>query len=133
MPLTRRETLKMLGAGFGVVGLAEGLVAQSDKRPHFAARAKRIIFLYLNGGLSHVDSFDPKPALTKFDGQPMPGPKIKTDRASGGLMQSPFQFRPCGESLSRSATSFRASGRALTTSWSCGRCGRRASIICRRC
>ena len=98
MPLTRRHTLQLLGAGFGVVGLAESLVASSGRAPHFAARAKRVIFLFLNGGLSHVDTFDPKPALEKFDGQPMPGPKIKTDRASGGLMKSPFQFRPYGES-----------------------------------
>jgi len=98
MPLTRRETLKMLGAGFGVVGLADGLLASSERPLDFPAKAKRVIFLYLNGGLSHVDSFDPKPALTKYDGQPMPGPKIKTDRASGGLMKSPFEFRPYGES-----------------------------------
>ena len=98
MPLSRRDTLRILGAGFGTVGLADGLLAASGSTPHFAARAKRVIFLYLNGGLSHVDTFDPKPALAKFDGQPMPGPKIKTDRASGGLMKSPFEFRPYGES-----------------------------------
>ncbi len=98
MPLSRRETLKMLGAGFGTVGLAEGLRAAAGARAHFPARAKRVIFLYLNGGLSHVDTFDHKPALARFDGQPMPGPKVKTDRASGGLMKSPFEFRPHGES-----------------------------------
>ena len=98
MLLTRRATLGILGAGFGSVGLADSLRAAAGTPPHFEARAKRVIFLFLNGGLSHVDSFDPKPALAKFDGQPMPGPKIKTDRASGGLMKSPFDFRPCGES-----------------------------------
>lgn len=98
MLLTRRATLRMIGAGFGVVGLADGLRAHTGAKPHFEPKAKRIIFLYLNGGLSHVDSFDPKPALDRYDGQPMPGPKIKTDRASGGLMKSPFAFRPCGES-----------------------------------
>ena len=98
MPLSRRDTLRILGAGFGTVGLADGLMSASGSTPHFAPRAKRVIFLYLNGGLSHVDTFDPKPALAKFDGQPMPGPKIKTDRASGGLMKSPFEFRPYGES-----------------------------------
>ncbi|MBI1354292.1 MAG: DUF1501 domain-containing protein [Acidobacteria bacterium] len=96
--LTRRETLKMLGAGFGVVGMADGLHAASTQQPHFAPRAKHVIFLYLNGGLSHVDSFDPKPELTRLDGRPMPGPKVKTDRASGGLMKSPFEFRPGGRS-----------------------------------
>ena len=98
MPLSRRDTLRILGAGFGTVGLADGLMSASGNTPHFAPRARRVIFLYLNGGLSHVDTFDPKPALAKFDGQPMPGPKVKTDRASGGLMKSPFEFRPYGES-----------------------------------
>ena len=73
-------------------------MSASASTPHFAPRAKLVIFLYPNGGLSHVDTFDPKPALAKFDGQPMPGPKVKTDRASGGLMKSPFEFRPHGES-----------------------------------
>ncbi len=98
MLLSRRDTLRILGAGFGTVGLADGLMSASGNTPHFAPRAKRVIFLYLNGGLSHVDTFDPKPALARFDGQPMPGPKVKTDRASGGLMKSPFEFRPYGES-----------------------------------
>ena len=98
MLLSRRDTLRILGAGFGTVGLADGLMSASGNTPHFAPRANRVIFLYLNGGLSHVDTFDPKPALARFDGQPMPGPKVKTDRASGGLMKSPFEFRPYGES-----------------------------------
>ncbi len=98
MLLTRRATLRILGAGFGVVGMADGLRAAAGTTPHFAAKAKRVIFLYLNGGVSHVDTFDHKPALAKFDGQPMPGPKIKTDRASGGLMKSPFEFKRHGES-----------------------------------
>ena len=98
MPLTRRETLKMLGAGFGAVGMADGLAGAAGRPRDFPATAKRVIFLYLNGGLSHVDSFDPKPALDKYDGKPMPGAKVKTDRASGGLMKSPFSFRRYGES-----------------------------------
>ncbi len=98
MPLTRRDAITMMGAGFGTVGLADGLWAATGREPPRAPRARRVIFLYLNGGLSHVDSFDPKPALAKFDGQPMPGPKVKTDRASGGLMKSPFEFRRHGES-----------------------------------
>jgi hypothetical protein len=98
MILTRRKAVQMMGAGFGLVGLADGLRAAAARAPHFAPKAKRVIFLYLNGGLSHVDSFDPKPELIKRDGQPMPGPKIKTDRASGGLMKSPFEFRRHGQS-----------------------------------
>ena len=57
-----------------------------------------MIFLFLNGGMSHIDTFDPKPMLTKHDGEPMPGPKIETDRASGNLMRSPFEFKKHGQS-----------------------------------
>ena len=48
--------------------------------------------------MSHIDTFDPKPMLTKHDGEPMPGPKVQTDRASGNLMRSPFAFRKHGQS-----------------------------------
>ena len=96
--ITRRKAVQMMGAGFGLVGLADGLRAASGQGTHFAPKAKQVIFLYLNGGLSHLDSFDPKPELIKHDGEPMPGPKIKTDRASGGLMKSPFEFRKYGQS-----------------------------------
>jgi hypothetical protein len=93
-----------MGGGFGSLALADLLAAEAPtdplapKPPHFPARAKHVIFLFLNGGLSQVDTFDPKPALAKNDGQPMPGPKVKTDRASGNLMRSPFEFRKCGQS-----------------------------------
>ena len=101
--MTRREAIKLMGAGFGVVGLAQALHARegsllAPRAPHFPAKAKHVIFLYLNGGLSHVDTFDPKPELARMDGQPMPGPKIKTDSATGGLMASPFKFRKYGQS-----------------------------------
>jgi hypothetical protein len=100
----RREALRIMGAGFGMVGLADLLHSEAGrgplnaKPPHFPAKAKHVIFLFLNGGVSQVDTFDPKPALIKHDGEPMPGPKIKTDRASGNLMRSPFQFRKRGRS-----------------------------------
>ncbi len=97
--MTRRDLLKTMGAGFGTVGLANTLAAAPiSQAPHFAPRAKNVIFLYLNGGLSQVDTFDPKPELQRRDGEPMPGPKIKTDRAAGSLMKSPFAFRKCGQS-----------------------------------
>jgi len=92
--MTRREALQTMGAGFGLVGLANA----AARGPHFPAKAKRVIFLFLNGGMSQVDTFDPKPMLIKHDGEPMPGPKIKTDRASGNLMRSPFEFKKCGQS-----------------------------------
>ena len=66
--LTRRQMLQRMCAGFGLMGLASAAAASSgaisaQRLPHFAPRAKRIVFLFLNGGPSHVDTFDPKPAL----------------------------------------------------------------------
>jgi hypothetical protein len=92
-----------MGNGFGMLALADSLRAAGQgplavKPAHFAPRAKRVIFLFMNGGWSQVDTFDPKPALDKHNGEPMPGPKIKTDRASGNLMRSPFTFQRCGQS-----------------------------------
>ena len=51
----------------------------------------------MNGGCSSIDSFDPKPALEKFDGQPLPGGTIKTERRTGELMKSPFKFKKYGQ------------------------------------
>ena len=65
---------------------------------HHAARAKHVIFLFMNGGLSQVDSFDPKPALDKYHGQPLPGGSIATERKTGALMRSPFTFKKYGRS-----------------------------------
>lgn len=102
--MNRREILKLAGNGFGILGAAHALQSTAPanplavKAPHFQPKAKRVIFLFLNGGLSQVDTFDPKPVLTKRHGEPMPGPKIQTDRASGNLMGSPFEFRKCGQS-----------------------------------
>ena len=61
------------------------------------ARAKRVIFLFMNGGLSQVDSFDPKPMLDKYHGQPLPGGTIATERKTGALMRSPFTFKKYGK------------------------------------
>ncbi len=101
--MNRREALQMMGAGFGTVGLASMLQGEergplAPKSPHFAPKAKNVIYLLLNGGMSHIDTFDPKPELSKRDGQPMPGEKIYIDRASGNLMASPFKFQRYGQS-----------------------------------
>lgn len=101
--MDRRRFLQNLGGGFGLVGLTGMLQgattdAMASRAPHFAPKAKHVIFLFLNGGLSQVDSFDHKPALAKYDGQPLPGEKIKTDRASGNLMRSPWSFSKYGQS-----------------------------------
>ena len=104
MTMTRRDALKFVGSGFGMVGLAGVLHGEARRGPlaptppHFPAKAKNVIFLFLNGGISQVDTFDPKPMLTKHDNEPMPGPKIKTDRASGNLMRSPYTFKKYGQS-----------------------------------
>jgi uncharacterized protein DUF1501 len=98
--MTRREALTMMGGGFGMVGLASAAVRGplEPKTPHHPARAKHVIFLFLNGGLSQVDTFDPKPALAKFHGSAMPGGNPKTERTTGNLMRSPFAFRRSGQS-----------------------------------
>ncbi|HKB00900.1 MAG TPA: DUF1501 domain-containing protein [Gemmataceae bacterium] len=105
-PLTRREMLLRMGGGFGAIGLAGVLAGESaaavsgplTPRPgHHAARAKRVIFLFMNGGPSHVDTFDPKPGLEKFDGKDPPA-DAKITRAKGKLMKSPFTFRKAGRS-----------------------------------
>ena len=102
--MTRRDTLAMAGAGFGWLGLQGAALAAGGrgplavKEPHHPARAKHVIFLFLNGGLSQVDTFDPKPELTRQNGKPLPGPPVKTDSATGNLMASPFGFRRFGQS-----------------------------------
>jgi hypothetical protein len=92
--------LARTGLGFGGVALSQLLAADAfaPKAPHFPAKAKHVIYLILNGGMSQVDTFDPKPALTKYNGQPMPGGNPKTERVTGSLMQSPFAFRQQGQS-----------------------------------
>ncbi len=68
------------------------------KPPHFPAKAKRVIYLVLNGGMSQVDSFDPKPELDKRHGEAMPGGAPRTESSTGSLMRSPFSFRKYGQS-----------------------------------
>src|SRR5262249_6095065 len=103
-PVTRREALRMIGGGFGMMAFA-GMLNQSLAQAQslglakldYPQRAKRVIFLFMNGGMSHVDTFDPKPMLEKYDGQPLPGEAIKTERKTGALMKSPFTFKKYGE------------------------------------
>ena len=102
--MLRRDVLRGIGGSLGLLGLAETAAAG----PHFAPKAKRVIFLFLNGGMSHVDTFDPKPVLDQRDGEPMPGPKLKTDRAAGNLMKSPSSSPSTARAASRSARSFRS-------------------------
>ena len=110
-PLTRRQILQQAGAGFGSLALqsllgADGLLANPNpmapRPPHFAPKAKSVIFLFMYGGPSHVDLFDPKPALAKYHGRPIPVWK-KEDAFMGGktknvAMQSPYRFARHGQS-----------------------------------
>ena len=110
--VSRRDWLRMIGGGFGLYGYASllghpwlgaapllGSAEPLAVNPtHFPARAKRVIFLFMNGGLSSVDTFDPKPLLTRHHGQSMPGGYVKTERKTGNLMRSPFHFKRYGQS-----------------------------------
>ena len=92
--MTRRQLLQTTGTGFGMIGLSHLLNAA----PHHTPKAKQVIFLFLNGGPSQVDTFDPKPNLAKYHGQPMPGDYPKAKQERGTLMQSPFKFQRYGQS-----------------------------------
>ena len=110
-PVTRREALCRMGGGFGMLAFASllgdslkaaGATVGADggvqfTKLHHPARAKRVIFLFMNGGLSQVDSFDPKPMLDTYHGQPLPGGAIATERKTGALMRSPFTFKKYGK------------------------------------
>ncbi len=105
---SRREFLHRSGMGFGALGLGALLGHENHacgaanplmpKAPHFPAKAQRVIHIFFNGGPSHVDTFDPKPELTKRDGQPLATPNLITERITGVAMASPFKFRRFGES-----------------------------------
>jgi len=114
LALTRRELLNKMGNGFAALSLAGILGSQAGaasaagtpssmnpllpKSPHFPGTAKRVIFLFANGGPSHVDTFDPKPMLTKHHGQPLPYSNLPTERRTGTCYKSPFEFRKYGQS-----------------------------------
>lgn len=116
---SRRQWLGRMGAGFGTLGLASTLsdagllggkvqaAATSSntghatnplepRSPHFTAKTKRVIFLFMNGGPSHVDTFDPKEALTKYAGQKPEELSKGSQRQVGNLFPSPFKFKKYG-------------------------------------
>jgi hypothetical protein len=124
--VTRRELLNRAGTGFGALALG-GLMAESGligsaaraadgpsvpapgpiamgspnpllpKSPQFPAKAKRVVHLFMNGGPSHVDTFDPKPMLTRQNGKPVPT-NLPTERKTGAAMASPYKFQKYGKS-----------------------------------
>src|SRR5262245_20957478 len=114
--LSRRELLRRSGVGLGMLGLAgvladggllgSGTIASaadaepggyknplSEKQPHFAAKAKRVIHLFMNGGPSHVDTFDRKTSLDKFAGKPLPMENLATERKTGAAFTSPYKWQ----------------------------------------
>ena len=95
---TRRELLSKLGGGIASLGLADLLNA--GKVSHFPAKAKHVISIFCYGGASHIDTFDPKPALAKRAGEAMTGvgDVIVSQGNPGGLMPSPWEFKRYGES-----------------------------------
>jgi hypothetical protein len=107
---SRRDALATTGASFGLLALADMLAAEERsseraadpyviRRPHHAPRAKRVIFLYMPGGPSHVDLFDPKPRLATDNGKPLPFEKPKLERTkTGNLLASPWKFKKHGRS-----------------------------------
>jgi hypothetical protein len=113
-PLTRRDFLCRSGMGFASLGLANLMASQgllsaatdadrsvsplAPKGPHFAPKAKRVIHLFMNGGPSHVDTFDPKPSLQKYAGKPLPRTNLRTERKTGAAFASPFKFQRYGKS-----------------------------------
>ncbi len=111
-PMSRREMLSLCKTGFGSLALmglfgscsrqsdAQTILKQLGQLPHFIPKAKNIIFLYMDGGVSQVDSFDPKPRLDKENGED-PGKKFTVDATQfgnvGKILKSPWQFKQYGE------------------------------------
>ena len=111
--LTRRQLLRRSGMGFGMLGLASVLGSASltstaqastdinplaPRKPHFPPKARQVVHLFMNGGPSHVDTFDPKPLLDKFHGKPLPSTNLRTERKTSGALRSPFKFERYGKS-----------------------------------
>src|SRR5438105_7696271 len=112
---SRRELLARLGGGFGGLAVAAvlgelsqlGAAARESgpvqydlkpKPPHFPAKARAVIQLFMHGGPSHVDLLDPKPLLAKYDGQPPPKEVADDEKLTGNLLKNPYPFHPHGQS-----------------------------------
>jgi hypothetical protein len=118
-PLSRRELLQTCGTGLGALALGDllardasavgasplgpsplgsGAIVGGEVPVHYPAKAKHVIHLFMNGGPSQVDTFDPKPALVDLDGKTAPGANLKTERPTGAVMKSPYSFKNYGQS-----------------------------------
>lgn len=110
LTLTRRELLARVGTGFGSLALAEllgretarasstGGTTLQSRQPPLPAKAKRVVHLFMNGGPSHLDTFDPKPALARYAGKEIPTGNLPTERKTGAALPSPFRFQRYGKS-----------------------------------
>ena len=108
--ISRRRLLQRSAVGFGSLALASLLADESSVQasgeqpvvsplPHVGARAKRVIFLLMSGGPAQMDTFDPKPLLTRDDGKPLPFAKPRVQfNTTGNLLKSPWKFRQYGDS-----------------------------------
>ncbi|QDS93001.1 hypothetical protein FF011L_17560 [Roseimaritima multifibrata] len=104
--LSRRTLLKACGTGLGALALSDLLATEAAaeasplaaRLPPLPAKAKHVIHLFMNGGPSHVDTFDYKPELAKYDGKTAPMGNLKTERPTGNVLGSPFAFKQYGES-----------------------------------
>ena len=107
--ISRREALLRSGTGFGSLALADLMINESNaevgkmdplapKKSHYPSKAKHVVHLFMNGGPSQVDTFDPKPMLDKYHGKPLPDANLRTERKTGVAMRSPFKFKKHGQS-----------------------------------
>ena len=107
--ISRREALLRSGTGFGSLALADLMANESKpevektdplapKKSHYPSKAKHVVHLFMNGGPSQVDTFDPKPMLDKYHGKPLPDTNLRTERKTGAAMRSPFKFKKHGQS-----------------------------------
>jgi len=99
--LSRRDAIRALAGGMGALGMVSAFGAERSYAaagPHFPPRAKRVIQLFMNGGPYQGDLFDPKPMVKKFEGQRPSEVDLRTERATAGLLASPFKFEQRGQS-----------------------------------
>ena len=127
----RRQMLGSSGMGLGMLGLSQLLTDPANSQdpviqgpsgnslrartPHFAPKAKRMVHFFLNGGPSHVDTFDPKPKLKEYAGKPLPMSYL-TERRTGGALPSPFEFKKYVKAVWRSASYLKKLPPTQTTS-----------------
>jgi hypothetical protein len=98
---TRRQMLQRCGLGVGALAFSDLLTSTTKAgghKTHFAPRAEHVIHIFLNGGVSQVDTFDPKPELTRWGGKMLPFDNLQTERKTGVALPSPFKFERHGES-----------------------------------